>query len=256
MEMDTLLLPEGIENKRFSRIELSQYFDANSSSELIYKLRHYARNGFFKYEITIDPSYIAWEKIRLDVLLRTDVLTPIESAIIPSQSKYHLDHLYPKITNKTPLTELEIIKVIEALPDDMVERYLHYELRKVDWKKLRESIAKLPERPRHRDADWDFDTVSYKSLSVTGVVVSFNGVPIKMDLQQRQAVRVLINGRGGLCTKDDFFDAYASIFNRASYKDLNRTLIRLISDVRIKLKPFLGEDCIANTPREGWSLNI
>jgi hypothetical protein len=111
---------------------IAQYFDAHSLHALVLALWRHRRSGYFAYDVTLSAEYIDWEDTRRSVVLRTDVLEPIDPFGALKIGKYRLNHLYSKILNKTPFTDDEINEVIEKLPADMAERYLLFRITNID----------------------------------------------------------------------------------------------------------------------------
>ena len=77
-----------------------------------------------------------------------------------------------------------------------------------------------------------------------------------MSFQQREVLRTFLRKPEVLLTYDVFTDN-PDIFNpKKHYKDAYITLGKLIPTVHKILRDAIGEPCIVNTPKEGWTLKI
>lgn len=249
--MELTASPLAIQDKYVPWTIIAQYFDASSIHELLLAMSRHRRAGYYDYAIRLSPKYIDWEDAEYARRFRTDVLEPIDPFGVLKLGRYRLNSLYDKIRSGTPLTENELDDVLDKLPIEMTERYLLFQVTDVDVDRIAEIVAPRPVEP-----DAEFVTVAYRGLESSGSVITFRGKKLVMPFQHRQVVRLLIERKGGLCTEDEFLDRYASIFEGDNYADPHRTLVQLMSAVRLKLKAAVGYNCIENTRGEGWSLNL
>jgi len=252
MKIELLAVPPSkIQNKALSRYGLEKYFGAGTVELLLLTLRYARQASFLNFDVTIDPEYLVWQEGRLRVAIREgDNSRPHYpfSFLLPDTSG--LAWLSTKIRDNTPLTEQEIARAIYESPSDVAERYLRFTLRDIDQKELRK-IVKQPKRRASVYGDYE-----YNGLSIRGVEVAYQGKPIYMSPQQREVLRIFLQEPEVLRTKDVFTEN-ADIFNpRKNYKDALITLGKLIPQVHKVLRDVIGEQCIINTPKEGWTLKI
>lgn len=253
MKLSPLLY--GLENKVVSTHELQRYFDVSSLDELILTLRQYARENYFSFEVTLSSEYLKWEDSHKKVLFLTDILKPIDPFGSLQRSTYRLDFLYPKIKSKVALSDTDIIAVVKGLPSDMATQYLRFKLSNINRTKLREIIAAQPKEPHSTEKDEEYETLTYGRLAAMGAEITYMDKPVHMGFQQRQVVRVFLKKPEKLRTKD-VFTTNRDIFPQTSYPDVVKTLGKLVPEVHRILRKAVGEKCIFNTPKEGWSLKI
>jgi hypothetical protein len=252
MKMKLLAVPPSkVQNKAKSRYGLEKYFGAETVEQLLFTLRQARRANYLNFDVTVDPAYLLWQEERRKVVLRADgdyQPTHLLNSFLPDNSG--LRWLSTKIRNNTSLTDQEIARAIHEAPSDVAERYLRFTLRDIDQKGLRK-IVKQPKRRASGYGDYE-----YKGLSIRGVEVVYQGKSIYMSSQQREVLRVFLSAPEALRTPD-IFTGNTDIFSPSRhYNDVNVTLGKLIPAVRKKLQEAIGEPCIINTPKEGWTLKI
>jgi hypothetical protein len=256
MQMKLFKVPYGQQNKDLSKRELDRYFNVISLEDLVFTLYQFATRGYFKYEVTLSSEYLDWEEAHTHAMLDTSPLKPTDPFGALRQPKHHLAILGREVKTDVPLSAAEISEVIRVLPTDMAERYLRFKLINIDQKKLRDVVAAQSELIHSADKDEDYTTLKYHGLVADGAEITYLGDPIQMGFQQRQLLRAFLERPEALLAPDVFTDN-PEIFNpKKLYPKINQTLSKLISEVHRILQGAIGEECIFNTPSEGWSLRI
>ena len=242
--------PKRLVNKSVSSREFEKYFGNNSAEALVVALRQGRQKGLFEFSITLDPEYIKWGEAKYRALFPIDYHGADLGYARPQ--RYKLEDMSEKIANGEVLTESEVQKVISELPHDIMEKYLRFKLSNLDYEALEDITPK-----RKRSVRKDTHTrIERDGLVIDGVQVSYHGKPINIGFQQRQVLQVLLERYGKLVTHDVFTNNL-DIFPKENYKkDLNVRIGQLISELHKKLKATIGESCIDNTSREGWTLKI
>lgn len=239
--------PSKIQNRVVSKYELERYFGTGSIDNLILALRQGKRDGYFNFEITVSPEYLAWEKDHQKLMLREDVLRPI----YPNFS-LHVYRLYlpeSKIKNKTPLSDEEIRGVIRELPQDMAEKYMRFKLRNIDYNKLREIV-----KPKERKASKYYEKLEYNGLVDDGTATTYLGQPVYLSSQHRRVLRMFMGQPNKLIYRETFIDDPEIL--PKEYDDVYKTLGKLIPAVHKELRTVIRQRCILSTPTEGWTLKI
>ena len=252
MKMELMAVPPSkIQNKAISRYGLEKYFGAKSVEQLLLALRQARQANYFNFDVTIDPEYLVWREEHLRIVLRADGINqPTYPFNLWAPDSSGLGWLSTKIRDNTPLTDQDIATAIHEAPSDIAERYLRFTLRDIDQKGLRK-IIKQPKRRASGYGDHE-----YNGLSIRGVEVAYQGKPIYMSPQQREVLRVFLAAPEALRTPD-VFTSNVDIFNpKRHYNDANVTLGKLIPAVHKILWNAIGEPCIFNTAKEGWTLKI
>jgi hypothetical protein len=249
MELAALL--RRLEGKVLSGHELGRYLGTKSLDELLLTLHQLTREDYFKYEITLSKEYFDRQKAHRSVLYRRDVLVNAANPF----GVLDWDTNGISVKSEAPLSDAETIDVIRKLPDDMAERYLQFKLRNIGQEKLYKYVA-AQQKAHGADEDDFYDRVEHHGLVVNGSKVTYDGEPIKMGFQHRQALRVFIGKEGRVCSYDDFTDDVAGIFRRQNYRNINHTIRNLIYEIRIEIKTATNKNLIANSSSDGWYLDI
>lgn len=249
MKMELLAMPPSkIQNKAVSKHELVKYFGNGSISSLILALRQGRYDGYFNFDVTVDSEYLVEQENQRKVLLRIGGnYQPHELGImLPDTSG--LGFLSTKISSNTPLTEQEITRAITESASGILDEYMRFTLRDVDYKKLRETVKPAKRRT-------EFGDYKYKGLAISGANVTYQGRPIYMSFQQREVLRIFLEKPETLITRDVLRED-GDIFGKSRYSDVDVTLGKLIPAVHKKLQQVIGAKCIFNTPKEGWTFKI
>lgn len=256
MNTELSLFPRTIAKKSLLKSGLDRYIRADSVPQLYLALREYRREGLFDFEVRVSPDYVDQEDAIMTVKLRADVMIPAAPVWAFQQNSHGLARLYSSIKAKKALSEAEISEVITKFPADFSERFVQFKIIDVDWDMLREFVASQPVDAKRRSKN-TFDVVEYRGLRIDGVNISYQGRSFHIRNGLKQALRLLMEKKGLVCTYDDFFDSYNSVFkHNANLSNPQATLRKLISEVRKELKPIIGYDCIVNDPETGWHLQI
>jgi hypothetical protein len=243
---------KNINGKKLAWHQLALFFGEKSPYGLIKALRHYSREGFFRFEITLMTEYFDEQRARQEVPLHTDVLNPIDPFGAMRNASHPLS-----FNDGTTLSESQIDEVTRMLPRDMIDQYLRFTLNIIDQAMLVKLVSKLTgENAVEEDAF--YRPVVYHGLAIEGSVISFRKKPFKMGLHHREAMRILIEKKGGVCTYDDFKDDDAGIFTKtlSEYSNINHTIRGLIYDLRTELTLATGKQLIENSDNGGWYLDI
>lgn len=239
-----------LENRVVSEDELRRYLNTESLNDLLLTLRYLEREGYFNAEVMLSAKYRSWARDRHRLLLQADALNPPDPFGVMRQAIYGLS-----VECEAPLTRAEVNEVIRALSNDMAERYLQFKLSNINQEKLLDYVE-MGVKSRGADKDEFYGRVEYRGLVVNGPKVTFNGEPIKMGLQHRQALRIFIDKEGRVCSYEDFTDDSAGIFTRKSYPNLKHTVRNLIYELRKALEAATEKVVIENSNSDGWCLNI
>ncbi|MCA9332131.1 hypothetical protein KC968_04305 [Candidatus Saccharibacteria bacterium] len=243
------ILPRKIQNKAVSKYELDRYFQTNSIEQLVDILQQGERAGLFSFDVTISAEYLDWREARRKLLYPPELGIDLGFA---QPVPYGLYELSSKIKNAKPLNRMELKRVVTNIPHNTLEQYLRFRLYGIDYKKLHNEVNS---KIHHTDKDEDYDKLEYNGLMAMGAEITYLNEPIYMSFQHRQVVRLLLSKNGKLCTKDEFTEN-VDIFTGDDYHDINATLRKLISAVRLELKTVIKNDCIKAIPEEGWYLAL
>lgn len=114
-------------------------------------------------------------------------------------------------------------------------------------------------RSRGADAltDEDPEEPRYNGLLIArDSAVSYNGAKLVLTRQEVDVLRVLMRRPEELMTYDDFTDPSSNVFTGRALPDVHTTLSKLVSATRKKLDSAVGQNCISNTAKQGWTLKI
>lgn len=251
MDMKLLTVPpKKIINKYVSSRELERYFGNSSVGALVVALRQGLLEGFFNFDITLDPGYIEWGEAKHKAQFPVDFSgSNLGYVRLP---RYKFEDLSSKIISGEPLSGSEVQKVIGGLPHDIIEKYLRVRLHSLDYDKLKKIVS--PKKKSHKKDT--YVRIERDGLIIDGATVSYNDKLIDMGFQHRQVLRVFLEHYGYLVEHNTFIND-RDIFSKEDYrKDLNVRIGQLISELHNKLRAAIGEDCISNIPSEGWTLKI
>jgi len=241
--------PKKLVNKYVSSHELERYFGNSSVEALVVALRQGRLEGFFEFDITLDPGYIEWSEAKHKAQFPVDFLgTDLGYARAP---RYKFEGLSSKINNGESFSESEVQNVIGELPHDIAEKYLRFRLRNIDYDELRRVVRPLL---RHNKTDDSHDKVEYNGLIVQGTLVSYLGKTISMPPKHREVIRFFVKNSDRLIFKDEFIEE-RDIIDATKLTRPYETLSKLIPAVHKDLRPIIGE-CIYSVPGEGWRLKI
>lgn len=240
-----------LNNRIVSAGVLNRYFDTKSVDELLQELRRLANDDYLEFEVSLSTEYFDWQNAHRNVILANDINYGTNLGY-ESLDKQDINGL--SINSSRSLEYEEVVEVVRKLPLSIANQYLRFKLRNID----SERFIKLLTKRNEADDDAFYDRVEYNGLVVDGAEIWYRGEAIKMSFGHRQAVRLLVSKRGGLCYRDEFTDRHASIFKHpaAHYKDINATLRKLIGEIRKELAIVIKNDCIENEPGEGWRLKL
>src|SRR5690606_32956957 len=104
------------------------------------------------------------------------------------------DRLYSKIEAGTSLAQQEVVDVMQKLPNNLAEKYLMFTLTNIDYEKTHELVITRPAS----EVDEHDDRIECNDLIIDGAEVTYQGVPVHMQLRQRQALRLLMKNHGRL----------------------------------------------------------
>jgi hypothetical protein len=128
------LFPERLENKPLSPREFTTYFkpfDGRPVQDIIEALHWYGNKGYFKFELTLNPSYLEQGNFLSEAMAKLS-----GSDVAPN--KYHGlgNRVYAKVLADRPLTKAEASK----LPEN-AKPYLAFSLSIIDRQRLKEGLA-------------------------------------------------------------------------------------------------------------------
>ncbi len=254
MITELLLFKKAFIKKPLLKSDLDRYMKTNSIQELYSSLCDYRQQKLFDFEVRLNLDYIAQEEA-LELLKLRSIITPIGPRWAYRQNSHGLVGFYENIKTGKALSEEAIIKVIEKLPSDLSERYLQFKLINVDWDGLRTYINNQIISKNIKRYD-KFSDSKYKNLIISGTGVSYKGRPFFLRNGHMQALRILLDNGKSTSTYDDFLDSSSGVFKHKNLKKPERTLVKLISELRRELYPIIGYDCIANDYENGWHLEL
>ncbi len=232
-----------LDNTVVSVNELDRYFGTKSLDELLQKLRQLAWDGYFELEVTLSTEYFAWQSSHRDLIYGNDIIPPFDYAY---RSLRERDTHGLSISSVKPLTDEQISEVLQKLPANLANQYLRFKLWDVNSESLLELITSQ-QNIRGADPDEFYDRVEHNGLVADGSDITYKGKQVILGFQHRQVLRMLLEKKGKLCTKDEF-TGNPDIFTDDSYPNIKATLRKLISALRTELKPTVGINCIKNTP--------
>lgn len=245
MDMITGLPPTKLINKFVPKQALGTYFRASSIEKLIIDLRKLRKSGYLNFNVRISAEYFVWQRDRIDLKLRTDVLRHPDPFGVSHSDEYGLGALH----RDKPLSEGEIIKVISTLPSDIAEKYLEIQIYNLDRDGMKKLIPKGKQKKRLED-------IEYKGLKISNAQVTYHGQKIDMQFREIEALRIFIKKNELLVPSSDFISNPDIFSPKKEYPYPHKTCSKLVHDVSKKLSSVVGQKCIYNQPLDGWRLKI
>ncbi|MBL8121486.1 hypothetical protein JNM87_01920 [Candidatus Saccharibacteria bacterium] len=243
------LIPTKLVNKYQSKQILDAYFGADSIEELILLLRNLRRKGYLDFDVRIKDEYFKWQRNKTDLKLRTDVLNHPDPFGLIYRDEHGLNARHSSVNSDTPLSDNDSIKIATALPPDLAEKYVEIKIFHID----RDELNKIA--PKRKQTRPKLGEVSYKGLKIADAQVSYNGKTITMPFQEREVLRMLIEKKESLVFYGTF-EQRTDLADPSNASTPREAISKLISRVRLKLKKATKQNCIHNTPQEGWTLKI
>jgi len=254
MITELLLFKKTFIKKSLLKADLDRYMKTNLIQVLYSSLCDYRQQKLFDFEVRLSLDYIAQEDA-LEQLKLKSIITPIGPRWVYQQNSHGLVGLYENIKTGNALSEKEIIKIIEKLPSDLSERYLQFKLINVDWDRLKAYINSQLISKNIKRYD-KFSDSKYKNLTISGTKISYKGRPFFLRNGHMQALRILLNNGKSISTYDEFLEDSSGVFKHKNLKKPERTLVKLISELRKELYSIIGYDCIVNDYENGWHLEL
>jgi len=152
-------------------------------------------------------------------------------------------------TRVEPLNDKDAVKLATTLPAELAEKYIEIKVFDID----RESLKQLV--PEHKNKKPKLGEASYKGLKIVDARVSYYDKPINMPFQEREVLRILIEQSESLVFYETF-ESRTDLADPSNSSSPRAAISKLISRIRLKLKRATDQDCIHNTPQEGWTLKI
>jgi hypothetical protein len=249
MNMIAGLPPTKLINKFVSKQALDTYFKAPSIEKLIMDLRKLRRSGYLDFNVRVSAEYFEWQRDRIDLKIRADVLRHPDPFGIAYNDEYGLSALRDDTDQGKPLSEQEIIKVISTLPSDVAEKYLEIQICNLDRDEMKKLIPKAKQKKRHED-------IEYKGLKISNARVTYLDQQIDMQFREIEALRIFMQKYESLVPANDFISNPDIFSPKKEYPYPHKTCSKLVHDISKKLSASVGQKCIYNQPLDGWRLKI
>lgn len=247
--MITGLIPTKLIGKYLPKQRLDEYFNTGSIEELVLYLRKLRREGYLNFDLRIKEDYFKWQLSKIDLKLHADVLNHPDPFGVLYRDEYGFNVRHTAATRVEPLNDKDAVKLATTLPAELAEKYIEIKVFDID----RESLKQLV--PEHKNKKPKLGEASYKGLKIVDARVSYYDKPINMPFQEREVLRILIEQSESLVFYETF-ESRTDLADPSNSSSPRAAISKLISRIRLKLKRATDQDCIHNTPQEGWTLKI
>lgn len=241
-----------VASKSLPKRDLEIYIGAYSMDNLRRWLNLYSRQGYFKIEVSLSSEYFKMQQDHCDIQLRADVLKHCDPFGALQRDPYGLT-----VKADMPLSETQIIEVIDKLPQDLAQQYLEFKFSKINVDKINEYLVANPIAAHHPTIFKGHKLFSHDGMVATDVGFTYNGDPFSLNPQYERVLLVLLRNYNNWCYLDDFTAPEDSIFRDKTHKDIDSSIRKTISATHLQLIDVVGYECIFNNPSLGsWKLKL